>query len=77
MATELTIDQPVTPSTTPPPGTGYYRIRTSDNDDYWRDKGVVAGALVYVYAGNDAYHCFIDDATWVFAYNNPAEMDEF
>jgi hypothetical protein len=59
------------------PQTGYYRLTHDHDDDYYREKGFVAGELVYVYAGKDAYHAFIGESEWTFKYDQPTDMREF
>jgi len=52
------------------PETGYYRIR-KNNESY----GFIEGELVYVYAGESAYHVFFGNNELIYSYN--AECDEF
>lgn len=77
--TELAIieDPPVitTVRNEPVAETGYYRIRkTHEKYDY---KGFTEGELVYVYAGQSAYHVFIGEYEFNYPYTDADEMAEF
>lgn len=76
MNNELEIIQPQVTYTTKPvaePETGYYRIKKDSEDQ----RGFLKDALVYVYAGKDAYHVFIGEWEWKYEYDERDEFDEY
>lgn len=77
MNTELVV--PGDPDNRPPigpvfPEPGYYRIRHNHDDQYYHDKGFVAGELAYVVPGQNAVHVIIGESEWTYDEN---ELDEF